>query len=378
MTPVTKRPRRAATAGTGTVHDEVVIRTPEYRDWAGLMPELVSKISDHVVFNDLADYIRMRAVCKPWKISTEDPDYFEPRYFPRNWLLLAGEHLRDDGEPERFVNVHTGEVLRIHLPDPHLFTHHGSTEGLLILHNASTDTVCLLNPLTMVCAEFPTMAAVYDVARPCDAYDRDQLLFSDSIKAAGVIMDVDEQGRALSRPTIVLSLSSGNCTRIVCAKLGDTVWTAVEDMNCGCHIIADDHPSIQGGGLAVRGRFYVPTYTGDVLTVELQPWPRLRYVARMTGDFVRRGFHTSSYLVPSLDDTDCGMLVRARGPNGKLGCTRFTVDLGNQSLSMQQPSGVTVFLPSVTLRCSAFPSVKENAVYLKSYMRRLMRGDYIR
>jgi hypothetical protein len=344
----------------------------EVRDWANLLPEIVIKVGDLLLLDDPAEYIRMRAVCTRWRSSTDDPRQLEPLFFPRNWLLLAGEELRCDGEPEHLVNVRSGAVLRVRLPTPHEYSHHGNTEGLLVLHHGLTGTVCLLNPLTLAFVDLP--ASVFDVARPVGAMDRDMFL-SHSIQAAGIVVDADEMGRALSRPVVVLSLTAGRSMGMVCAEPGDNAWRAV-DMSCADDV-EGELPVIHGG-LSVRGRFYVPTCAGDVLTVDMEPSPRLRYVARMAGDLVCSGFNRTSYLVPSLDDTDCGMLlVRHRRLNGQLGrSTKFSVDLLNRSLAIQKPSGVTVFLPSVTLRSSAFPSVVENTVY-KGHMTRLLRGDYL-
>ncbi|KAK3139864.1 hypothetical protein QOZ80_5AG0391760 [Eleusine coracana subsp. coracana] len=383
MTPVTKLPRRAAvgTAPAVVTHSgpemEVANNSPsEYRDWAGLMPELVSKIGDHLVLDDMAEYIRMRAVCKPWRNTTEDPNYLEPRYFPRNWLLLAGELLRDDGEPERFMNVRTGAVIRIHLPRPREYTHHGNAEGFLVLHHDPTDIVCLLNPLTLQFAILPTMAAMYDeLVRPCKAESSDERFFQDSIKAAGIVVDADEEGRGLSFPTVVLSVVAGKCTKLVCAEPGDKRWRPVNDMGCPCKN-KGNLPLIEGGGLSAGGRFYLPSRTGDVFTVVLEDEPHLEYVARMPGDMLYSGFDEASYLVPSLDDTDCEMLLLRRSlrlPEGKFTGIVFAVDLRKGSLSLHKPSGITVFLPSVTLRCSEFPY----RVYSERYMKRLLCGDYI-
>ncbi|TVU50081.1 hypothetical protein EJB05_01438, partial [Eragrostis curvula] len=349
-------------------------QTLEERDWAGLVPELVSKIADHLLADDVREYIRIRAVCKLWRSSTIDPSLLEPRFFPRNWLLIAGEHLRSDDKPERFVNVRTGASIRIRLPDPHLHTHHGNAEGLLLLHHNFTDKIYLLNPLTMAFTCLPTMLIIHEVARPRGEFPNN-MYNTDSIKAAGIVVNVNKQGRARSLPTVVLSLTTGTDTAIVYTEPGDHVWRAV-NMSCTFDV-KGKQPAIQGG-LSVRGRFYVPTRTGNVLTVELQPQPRLRYVAKMTVDPIHRSFNGSSYLVPSCDDTDCGMLlVRPRRPHGRLGCKTFAVDLRNGSLSQQDPSRVTIFLPSVTLLSSVFPSVVENTIYSRGQMIRLLQGDYI-
>ncbi|KAK3136619.1 hypothetical protein QOZ80_5BG0439470 [Eleusine coracana subsp. coracana] len=384
MTSVTKVPCRAAAGTAPTAVNpsgpemEVANNSPsEYRDWAGLMSELVSKIGDHLVLDDMAEYIRMRAVCKPWRNTTEDPIHLEPRYFPRNWLLLAGELLRDDGEPERFMNVRTGAVIRIRLPTPREYTHHGNAEGLLVLHHHFTDKVRLLNPLTLRFDDLPTMASMYDqLVRPCIAKSPDERFFEDSIKAAGIVIDADEQGRALSLGSVVLSLVTGKCTGLVCAEPGDKHWRPVDDMGCPCKN-KGNLPLIEGGGLSVRGRFYLPSRAGDVFTVVVEASPHIEYVARMKADMVHGSIDEGSYLVPSLDDnTDCEMLLLRSFtlPDGKHDGLMFAVDLCNRSLSTHNPSAITVFLPSVTLRCSEF---HKRVYFSEGCIKNLLRGDYI-
>ncbi|KAK3139863.1 hypothetical protein QOZ80_5AG0391740 [Eleusine coracana subsp. coracana] len=384
MTPVTQRPGRAAARTAPAVvipsdpEMEVTNNSPsEYRDWAGLMPELVSKIGDHLVLDDMAEYIRMRAVCKPWRNTTEDPIYLQPRYFPRNWLLLDGELLRDDGEREGFMNVRTGAVIRIRLPTPREYTHHGNAEGLLILHHHFTDKVRLLNPLTLRFNDLPTMASMYDqLVRHCIAKSPDERFFEDSIKAAGIVVNADEQGRALSLGSVVLSVVTGKCTGLACAEPGDKHWRPVDDMGCPCKN-KGNLPLIEGGGLSVRGRFYLPSRAGDVFTVVIEANPHIEYVARMKADTVHGSIDESSYLVPSLDDnTDCEMLLLRsfRLPDGKHGSSMFAVDLRNGSLTTHNPSAITIFLPSVTLRCS---ELQRRVYYSEHWMKILLRGDYI-
>ena len=353
----------------------------EERDWAHLLPDLVGKIAGDLLSDDVAEYIRLRAVCKPWRSSTTDPSTLDPRFFPRQWLLIAEEKLRRDGKPERFVNVRTGATLRIELPNPKEYTHHGNTEGLLVLWHSLTDTVCLLNPLTMAFTDLPMMSTV-QLTQPLgdgdDNGDGDVIYYSYcNIKAAGVLTDIDNMGRPRSKPTVVLSLNWGMIhTAIVCAEPGDTLWRAV-DMSCAGDIECE-LPAIHGG-LAVQGRFFVPNRAGDVLEVEVRPQPRLTYVARQAGDEAQSGLNQRSYLVPSGNDVGAGMLLlRTWGP-GNVHYQAFTVDLGNRRLARHEMGGTdtTVFLPSVTLRSSAFPNVVANIAYLKRHMKALMQGLYI-
>ncbi|KAL6643614.1 hypothetical protein ACP70R_018380 [Stipagrostis hirtigluma subsp. patula] len=383
-----KRQRHGANAGA--VADDAVVAAPgtegilagvgmenaqqesEERDWAQLLPELVNKVADGLLLVDPTEYIRLRAVCKPWRRCTADPSLIETRFFPRNWLLLAERKLRQDGEPEHFVNVRTGASLRIHLPWPDEFTHHGNAEGLLVLYHEITDMVCLLNPLTMAITDLPSMAAVNAAARSLNL----NTTFSENcIKAAGVIMVAGEAGRPRPNPTIVLSLTLLKQTLLVCAKPGEFSWTAI---NMSCTREVEGRLPMIEGGLSARGHFYIPTRAGDVLTVELQPQPHLRFVARQGGNLIRSGLNHSSYIVPSGDDKGSGMLlVRTRWRKHQLYSMDSTVELDNSRLIRHTMSGITVFLPSITLNSSQFPLVSQNDVYTEVSTRRLLQGEYI-
>jgi hypothetical protein len=217
------------------------------------------------------------------------------------------------------------------------------------------------------------MSAVSAVARRSRA--RGVAYCKNSIVAAGVVVDVG--GEAPNPvPTVVLSLKAGTDAAIVCAEPGDVLWRAV-DMSCADEI-EGELPAIQGG-LSVQGRFFVPSCRGDVLGLELKPKPRLTFVARQAGGEAGDDMNERSYLVPAVNDVGSGMLlIRTCGP-GHSHCQVFTVDLGNGTLTLRLLRGTdaTVFLPSVTLRSSAFRRMRGNSVYGEAYMGMLMCGDYI-
>jgi hypothetical protein len=120
-------------------------------------------------------------------------------------MPAPGYKLGTDGVAERFVNVRTGAFLRIRLPTPEEYIHHGNTEGLLILVHHITDTVCLLNPLTMAFTDLPSISAIGHVVNSTKFAIGD-------IKAAGVLVEVDEHGQAQSSepPNVVLVMQSSH------------------------------------------------------------------------------------------------------------------------------------------------------------------------
>uniref|UniRef100_A0A0D9XML9 F-box domain-containing protein n=1 Tax=Leersia perrieri TaxID=77586 RepID=A0A0D9XML9_9ORYZ len=73
------------------------------RDWSSLG----GVIADRVLANDIADFIRFRAVCRPWRLSSSSI-YPLHALDPRHWIMLKVA----TGRRRRFLNVATGE--RIH------------------------------------------------------------------------------------------------------------------------------------------------------------------------------------------------------------------------------------------------------------------------
>jgi hypothetical protein len=287
-------------------------------------------------------------------------------------MLAPGYKLRTDGVAERFVNVRTGAFLRIRLPTPEEYIHHGNTEGLLILVHHITDTVCLLNPLTMAFTDLPSISPIGHVVNSAKFAVGD-------IKAAGVLVEVDEQGRAQSSepPNVVLSLTSQTRTFLVYARPRDFVWRLV-DTSCTDEL-EGKLPTIKRG-LSVWGRFYVPTRGGDVLRVVLEPRPHLTFVARQTGSSVCSGLSETSYIVSvsSGDDRKDRMLLVRKKTGIQQTYYTWHVDLRNRRLiRVRTLSDMTVMLPSITLRSSTFPTIMQNRVCSKDYMQRLLRGNLI-
>ncbi|KAM0856744.1 hypothetical protein ACQ4PT_048916 [Festuca glaucescens] len=206
------------------------------------LPELVvSTVAEIALRSDVTDYIRLRAVCKPWRVVAKaDPMLMgmDPRCFPRNWDIIKGD---ERGEKTRFMHGLTGASIWLKIP-----LEHGeiiaSAEGCLIL--ASDQELSLFNPVTRAVAYLPAL--------PCGS----------KFRSAGFVYD----GEAGAAPTVVLCVVD-HMKRVVYYKPGDTVWRIVDDQEDG------ELMPYSGGGLSVRGRFYVPTPTGNVRMLELRPQP---------------------------------------------------------------------------------------------------------
>ncbi|CAN6356249.1 unnamed protein product [Urochloa humidicola] len=325
----------------------------EERDWANLVGDAVRHIAGKLLAVDAAEYVRLRAVCAPWRSATATPCW-EPHFFPRNWLMLQHDVDPPAVARRRFVNVRTGATLRIRLPPAEEYGDFiAGAEGLLF-HCGRTDMVRVLNPLTAATAVLPGLAGAPAVEKAVEL----------ELAAAGIIVDRNAPPPAPARPTVVLVLVLQRGTVVIlCAKPGDASWRTV---NAGAVEVADDsdtQPPFQGG-LSMQGQFYVPTRHGEVLRVELSPQPRLVSVARPPG---RRcctcNVAVTSYLVPSLNDEDGAgedndgmLLVRVfEGAIDVLGLhlgkgsyTRVP-DLGNRA----------IFLPGLAVRADKLSSMAE-------------------
>ncbi|KAJ1272583.1 hypothetical protein BS78_06G213700 [Paspalum vaginatum] len=138
------------------------------RDWSDLDEGPAGLIAERVLVNDVADYIRFRAVCRHWRRCCEDPRaravLDDRRLYPRRWIMLLGDgEWLDADAPHRvrrhFLNVSSGQCIQVDVPE---LRDHGvlrsTTEGLLLLLLVGTATQALprlLNPLTRQVAELP-------------------------------------------------------------------------------------------------------------------------------------------------------------------------------------------------------------------------------
>ncbi|KAM0825392.1 hypothetical protein ACQ4PT_069592 [Festuca glaucescens] len=133
----------------------------ERRNWANLTTELAEDVAGRLLSVDVSEYIRFRAVCKPWRELTDDlraRGGMDVRFRPRNWYPLCREaptELRC-----RLRNRATGVRLEFHLQvfsTSHLLS---VADGLLVLSDRATHAVRLLHPLAGVVAEFPEITGV--------------------------------------------------------------------------------------------------------------------------------------------------------------------------------------------------------------------------
>ncbi|CAM0912754.1 unnamed protein product [Alopecurus aequalis] len=120
-----------------------MMETAESRPWSDLQPELLGLVLRRLP--SLADRVRLRAVCHPWRSNC----MLQSLPLPFPWLALP------DGT---FLSIPGGEIHRISVPEG--VCCHGSVDNWLVLmHN---DGVCsLMNPFSKTTLELPRLAKVW-------------------------------------------------------------------------------------------------------------------------------------------------------------------------------------------------------------------------
>ncbi|KAM0866471.1 hypothetical protein ACQ4PT_042609 [Festuca glaucescens] len=135
----------------------------EWRDWANLTTEFIEDIAGRLLSIDVSEYLRFRAVCKPWRVLTDDPrehGVLGSRFRPRNWFPLSKQvaapfHCR---LRNRVTGVSVGLNFQVFSTSHFL----SLADGLLVFCDKVTNAVRVLHPLTGALAEFPDITDVRD------------------------------------------------------------------------------------------------------------------------------------------------------------------------------------------------------------------------
>ncbi|KAM0886879.1 hypothetical protein ACQ4PT_029405 [Festuca glaucescens] len=231
-------------------------------DWSNVGEGPAGMIAERVLASDVTDYVRFRAVCRPWRQCTADPrahGMLDRRFLPRRWIMLR-EKAADPDCRSRLLNVSTGQCVRAHLPELHGHDVCAPTvEGLLVLLNRSTYGVRLLNPLTRQVADLPPATTLYSLYWRAGMYDADPTL-DFKVSAAGLADDA-----------ATVAVLFEEVQMLAVAKPGDKQWTLVEQGTSFSRAIS------------FAGHFYCTT-DSDINMVDIrdsQP-PRLVVAAKIS------------------------------------------------------------------------------------------------
>ncbi|KAL6907423.1 hypothetical protein ACP4OV_002462 [Aristida adscensionis] len=264
-----KRPRRRTTQdddapppGLCSGTTEAVVGT---RDWACLDDGPVGLIAERVLADDVANYIRFRAVCTAWRRCAADAlrprgVLDDRRFYPRHWIMLAEDRAEEHVDPGRrrrqFLNTSTGQCILVSVPELryHRVLRSTAAEGLLFLIRNATGAVRLLNPLTRQIADLPPLTCL-------------------GLGLGGSLLPKPDTAALADDRTVLLYFPDRNGT-LAFAKPGDETWVLVET---NCRYL---WPTV-----FCAGRFYGATLE-DIMTVDMSGGgdglpPRLVVAAKM-------------------------------------------------------------------------------------------------
>ncbi|XBH64910.1 hypothetical protein VPH35_118590 [Triticum aestivum] len=220
----------------------------QWRDWANLLPlDLVEEISGRLLSIDVAEYLRFRAVCSPWRGLTADPrtaGLLHSRFRPRNWMVLS--IIPDAETHRRILNLATAASL------------------------GPTTTIRLLDPLTSALTEFPAISSIV----PAVPLDHHTVLLKNPLGTIPRAINGAAFDDSTSPPTLLLCLRGGLAT-IIFAIPGDAHWTMVIPGR-STHPRNYEHQQLLFFTLlSLGGRCYISSPEGSVYLMELEPLPRL-------------------------------------------------------------------------------------------------------
>uniref|UniRef100_A0ACD5UL52 Uncharacterized protein n=1 Tax=Avena sativa TaxID=4498 RepID=A0ACD5UL52_AVESA len=307
-------------------------------DWSNLGDGPSGMIAERLLANDVTDYVRFRAVCRPWRQCTADArahGTLDRRFLPRRWIMLREKAA--DPDCRRLLNVSTGQCVRAQLPEIRGHDVCSPTvEGLLVLLNRSTYAIRLLNPLTRQVADLPPATTLYSLywrAGTYDAYPR---------------LDFEVSGAGLADDGMVAVLFE-EVQMLAVAKPGDEEWTLVKQ---GTSL----SPAI-----SFAGRFYCTTGS-DINVVDTggnQP-PRLVVAAKNNHQF-----YPIAGLVHLLD-IDGELMLLSPTHTGEYKVSRVNLD-ARKTESIRDLGGCAVFIGrsrAISVPPLAFPAIEKNSVYL--------------
>lgn len=321
-------------------------------------------IAERLLAADVADYVRFRAVCGPWRCCCASPrgggGPVDGRFLPRRWIMIdKASPAAAAARRHRFLNVATGECIHTDLPE---LAEHDllmvTPEGLLLLFRKDAPHgVRLLNPLTRHLTELPPFATVLT---PEQRNDPHQGLRGEDFRVRGVAI-ADSSSTSTSTSTVVAYLKSP--TTLAVAKPGDERCTKIDF----------DHRLMLYSTVPFAGRIYHATAIGimtpETTTSSDQP-PRMLTAVDTTIDppFSFCSMSDSLHLVDNGGRELILVYRTVSHDEFRREYAVYRMDLDSRLLiPARSLSGRAVFIGlsrSVSISPSTFPSVTGDTVYL--------------
>ncbi|WVZ96642.1 hypothetical protein U9M48_042254 [Paspalum notatum var. saurae] len=350
----------------------------EWRDWANLLPEMVDEISGRLLSADVAEYLRFRAVCRPWRSRTQDPRAhpLHRRFRPRNWMVVT---MIPDPEPRRrLLNLSTAASLGVDLPALLPPVRHRRATG--------TEVIRLLNPLTNTVTDFPSITRI---VAPTPSESQSSVLQKPGCVSPRVINGAGFDD-STSPPTLVLC--PRDCaSSIIFPKPGDAHWTLVSRGEARYPPFDVQGRVLYHSFISLRGRCYLTS-------PELQPLPRLVEVINQR-HLCAPDTHHLLHIQSFLEDADDGALLEksgarapwrrragSPGPDGAfhgwrrgvtLGMELLEVDIARRRLIPVRSLGRHAVFVGLThchlISTERFPSVAADAIYMGYRIQRIVK-----
>ncbi|XP_078172714.1 putative F-box protein At4g22180 [Carex rostrata] len=336
-------------------------------DWSLLPPELLQAITEKVT--SLADYIRFRAVCRPWLSACSPRPSHLPLQLP--WLMLPYQYdgKGNDDSTRIFYDLSASKIHKLNLPETRGVSICGSSHGWLILQKGQV--VSLLNPITHATIFLPPFTGPPSSIglAPLDASDADY--FFDNWGTDRYVInptDYVKVNKAILTsspldPSCMVFVFTVSQWPLAFCKIGDERWTVIEfecNLPLQWHIwdftynngflytinlngpvtmynVNDPSRTLLGGGIDLFNMHLVEGVSGDILLIN-NIWKKTEYtVYKLSNDgepkrievmdigqnvlFLDGGYHTFSLSSANLQLPEWGAnclcydSVRTEKPN---------------------------------------------------------------
>ncbi|XP_073113458.1 F-box protein At2g26160-like [Elaeis guineensis] len=356
--------------------------------WIMLPADLVQIIAEFLT-EDIREYIRFRAVCKPWRAVTVDLRTMPslPPQLP--WLMLSSDEAFTN--TRSFYRLSDRSILNFHLPELAGKRIVGSADGWLLSVGAPS-TISLFNPLTRAQIQLPPLRMIPQLLQSLvEEADAENVDIEEAQEDQGeeavrrYFMDSDHaKDLLISKAIIIHSDNMNDCVivmmlsclgKLVFARPGDIEWTT-PDQRFYCTDILWHQGQLYAVGMGgavgvcelnpnfeitkITDRIdsscwcYLVEFGGDLLVV-------FRYPQLESDTYLRRQYTTTGFEVFKLDRSS----EEARPVELK--------SLGDHILFLGKNS-------SFALSTKDFPGWKGNCIYFTaSYFNIIYRfaDDYI-
>ncbi|CAL5088377.1 unnamed protein product [Urochloa decumbens] len=226
--------KRPAAAMESSTSKRPAAAMEEGRDWASLLPELLSLVAARLLAVDVVDYISFRGACARWRASAPSP---------RGWVALC------DGDGVRPADACAATAS------------YCFTDGLLILINKATTAIRVLHPFTRAAVDLPPTAAIFNY------------------------MVKDEQSRAWMRAAVCASEESPDDSIAVVAWFPTVPGVVVAEPGFPCWYIVY-HSVELASAVSFQGRVYgVLGREREIQQIYPRPPCKDRCVARIPNTF---------------------------------------------------------------------------------------------